>query len=199
LLLLFSPPLWAQDERDAETEEAREARFAKARELYENGKVAYELSKFKEAVELFERAYALRPAPLLLFNLGQTHRQLGNLEEAQHSYEGFLREADRGMPEREVAERLLAEIEGERAAARAAARAKSAPKTPEPAARAPEPRRASPVASTSADDGGGIDPLVLWGAVGAGAAVVALAGAAFAVALVAAPPPPGDGGVLDLR
>ena len=63
-----------------------------AKGLYGKGIVAYEASRFDEALSDFTAAYALDPAPSLLFNLGQCHRKLGQWSDALAAYERYLRE-----------------------------------------------------------------------------------------------------------
>src|SRR5262245_55890127 len=59
---------------------------AEVKELTRQGNDNYELGKFQDALELYERAYRLHKAPLLLFNLAQCHRQLGHHREALFLY-----------------------------------------------------------------------------------------------------------------
>lgn len=75
----------------------------------------YNLGHFTESIPLFEKAYKLKPAPILLFNLGQCHRHLGNNERALFFYRRYLDAApeagDRQDVEKRVAdlERAIAE------------------------------------------------------------------------------------------
>jgi tetratricopeptide (TPR) repeat protein len=201
LLALAAGPAPAQEPAPASAEEmSDEERFALAKTLFEKGKLAYDLGKFEAAVEHFEKAHALRPAPLLLFNLGQSHRHLGHWAEAAHLYEGFLRIADEDMPQRELAEQMLTEMRAKEAeavaaepeAAEVAEDAETATTTTAPAA-----QTESLAPAEEAEDT--LGTRLLWGGVVAGTAVVAAVVTTVAVAMLAAPPPPGDGGTLDLR
>jgi tetratricopeptide (TPR) repeat protein len=88
---------------DAEkTEEAKKA--------FGEGKTLFELGKFEEALTHFQRAYELKPVPLLLFNIGQTHRQLGNHQEAVFTLKSFLEQVP-DTQDRKLVEDLIAESE----------------------------------------------------------------------------------------
>jgi hypothetical protein len=56
----------------------------------EDGERAYNLGKFKEAVDLFTQAYEQFPNPAYLFNIAQTYRQSGDCKQAQFFYKRFL-------------------------------------------------------------------------------------------------------------
>jgi tetratricopeptide (TPR) repeat protein len=61
---------------------------------------AHEASKagdYKRALDNYERANALKPDPLLLFNVGQMARKMGNLPKAREAYTGYLRNAPQGQ------------------------------------------------------------------------------------------------------
>lgn len=111
-LAIFCLPLTAvaqpaeEDTAAAETDEERKAR---ARVAYEAGKTHYAVGEFDDALVQFAEAYKLRPAPLLLFNMGQCHRQLKNHERAAFFLDGYLRDADADDSNREVAANLLLE------------------------------------------------------------------------------------------
>jgi tetratricopeptide (TPR) repeat protein len=79
-----------------------------ARQAFEEGRRAYNLGQFQEAVVAFETSYRLSGDPLLLFNVGQSHRQAGQLELALNAYRAYLRElpsaANRPYVESKIAE-----------------------------------------------------------------------------------------------
>src|SRR4051812_8016102 len=56
--------------------------FEQARQVNNEAQVEYELGHFQRSLELYEKAYKLRPIPGLLFNVAQCHRKLGQLKEA---------------------------------------------------------------------------------------------------------------------
>lgn len=77
-------------------------------------KHAISLSKgghYENALREMEAAYALKPWPRLLYNLGQLHRKLRQFEEALQSFELFLRTDPSVKPElRKQVEEYLAEL-----------------------------------------------------------------------------------------
>jgi tetratricopeptide (TPR) repeat protein len=81
-----------------------------ARALYEKGQRQYDLGHFEEALRLFESAYEAKPVAGLLFNIGQCHRRLGDLQNASTLYRSFLR-ADPDNRGADRARELLAEVE----------------------------------------------------------------------------------------
>jgi hypothetical protein len=48
-----------------------------AKAQYDKGVVAYNLQKFDDAIAAFTRAYEIDPAPILLFNIAQSHWKKG--------------------------------------------------------------------------------------------------------------------------
>ena len=81
-----------------------------ARRHYERGQKLFNLQKFDEALEQFQKAYDAKPIPDFLFNIGQCQRNLGDYEAAIFSYKKFLR-LDPEAPNREQVERLIEELE----------------------------------------------------------------------------------------
>ncbi len=79
----------------------------------------YKLGDFKAALGGYSEAYRLFPAPGLLFNIAQCHKNLKNHEQAIHFYEGYLRELPKAKNRSDV-EALLAETRRELDAQRAA-------------------------------------------------------------------------------
>jgi tetratricopeptide (TPR) repeat protein len=63
-----------------------------AREAFEQARRAYNLGRWQEAADGFERAYRLLGDPVLLFDRGQALRRAGRPDEAIASYEAYLRE-----------------------------------------------------------------------------------------------------------
>jgi tetratricopeptide (TPR) repeat protein len=95
-----------------------------ARQAFEDGRRAYNLGQFPEAVAAFETSYRLSGDPTLLFNVAQAHRQAGQLELALTAYRAYLRElpaaANRAYVESKIAE-LQARVSAIRSAPSAAA------------------------------------------------------------------------------
>jgi tetratricopeptide (TPR) repeat protein len=54
------------------------------------GVALYKLGRYLEAIDEFEQAYVLYPSDALLYNLGQSHRQLDHCREALDYYQRFL-------------------------------------------------------------------------------------------------------------
>ncbi len=54
------------------------------------GKVAYLEGKYEAAAAAFKAAAALRPSPILDYNLGRCHDKLGHAQEALQAYERYL-------------------------------------------------------------------------------------------------------------
>jgi hypothetical protein len=69
---------------------ARADKTADAKQHYLNGAKAYEEGDFQRAVDEYRASYDLSRRPLLLYDLGQAYRKLGNNELSLHSYQQFL-------------------------------------------------------------------------------------------------------------
>jgi tetratricopeptide (TPR) repeat protein len=63
-----------------------------AERLVKQSIVEYNVGDFDAALTDVTKAYKLRPAPALLFNIGQCHRGLHHWEKAEFFYRGYLRE-----------------------------------------------------------------------------------------------------------
>ncbi|AKF06274.1 hypothetical protein [Sandaracinus amylolyticus] len=90
-LLVFAPtgaPARAQDAAETSPSMQRTARS-----LYEDGVRAARARQWPEALDAFERSYALYPRPITLMNLAGAQRQTGRLVAASESYRRFLRDA----------------------------------------------------------------------------------------------------------
>jgi hypothetical protein len=84
---------------------------ARAQELLSEGAIHYERAEFADALENFQKAYAVFPSPKLLFNIGQASRELGRPVEAVEAFEKFLAQAgDAGEAMTAEAKRSLAEL-----------------------------------------------------------------------------------------
>ena len=115
-----------------------------AEELYEQGRKAYRLGKFKEAVDAWERSFAASDNPLLLYNISLAYRglygisgDLNDLKRARAVLENFIRvaEADTAL-QSEIgdAQTRITEIDKElkEAEEKARAQAKQNPDVPPP-------------------------------------------------------------------
>ena len=84
LILVMSWAAFAQPAPSAaDTEKARTA-FAAAQQLYQ-------ASKFADALKKFEEAQALKPHPVIVFNIARCQELLGQLPQALKSYREYLR------------------------------------------------------------------------------------------------------------
>ncbi len=101
------PDATLADARSANAKPANgraEAR-AQAKAQVKKGQLDYKLARFEQALEDYSKAYELYPAPALLFNLGQCHRNLKNYERAIFFFEGYLREQPKIDPDQRGAHR----------------------------------------------------------------------------------------------
>jgi tetratricopeptide (TPR) repeat protein len=83
---------------------------AQARALIAAARNAYDTGRFREALTAFTEAYNIKPAPGLLFNIGQCHRQLSEFERAAFFYRRFL-DLVPGSPNAPTVRDLLAQVE----------------------------------------------------------------------------------------
>jgi tetratricopeptide (TPR) repeat protein len=85
-----------------------------AKRAYERGKKLFNLQKFDEALDQFQKAYDAQPIPDFMFNIGQCQRNLGDFDAAIFSYKKFLK-LDPEAPNREQVEQLIQELEDKKA------------------------------------------------------------------------------------
>jgi tetratricopeptide (TPR) repeat protein len=81
---------------EAETTDAAQSVDEVKREAataFWSGKQAYDAGDFARAREQFQRAYQLTKDPELLYDLGQTYRQMGECAPARQAYQQFLQAA----------------------------------------------------------------------------------------------------------
>jgi tetratricopeptide (TPR) repeat protein len=97
--LLVAAPARADDEAKAS-----------ARQHYERGVTQYNLGHFNAAIPEFEKAYELESVPVLLYNIAQAHRQLGNNERAIFFYRRYIEAAPKAANRADV-ERRIRELE----------------------------------------------------------------------------------------
>jgi tetratricopeptide (TPR) repeat protein len=86
--------------------DAAKKAFGEARELYDAGKLA-------EAVEKFKEAYKLSKKPLLLYNIGHTLDELGQKDKALFYYRKFLADSEKTAVQRKDVTKRVDEIEKE--------------------------------------------------------------------------------------
>jgi tetratricopeptide (TPR) repeat protein len=138
-----------------------------ARDQVKQAAAAYNLGHFDEAAEHYEEAYRLVQDPILLFNIAQSYRLGGKPDKASYAYRAYLRTAGPEAPNREVAEKHIAEIkrqQGENKGAQPEPAATSAtppqsaavvalPPVPVPAASAPVAATVTPAQNLTAQPG----------------------------------------------
>jgi Tetratricopeptide repeat len=95
----------------ARAAQASEAGKKAARPHYDKGASEYNLGHFAEAISEFEKAYEQDPAPILLFNIAQAHRQSGNNERAAFFYRRYLEQEPNAANRTEV-EKRIKDLEG---------------------------------------------------------------------------------------
>src|SRR5688572_26189693 len=86
------------------------AERASAERAFQRGSAHFNLGEYAEAVLAFEEAYRLQPLPLLLYNIAQSYRYLGDHAKALTFYKTYLREDPRSRYRAEV-QRRIGELE----------------------------------------------------------------------------------------
>lgn len=99
----------AAEQKSKATTESAET-MESARRAFQEGNAEYSLGHFKEALGHFERAFKLRQAPALLFNIAQCHRQLREFDQAATTYRAFIR-LDPSNTQVGLAQELLDQVE----------------------------------------------------------------------------------------
>jgi tetratricopeptide (TPR) repeat protein len=67
-----------------------EAPTDRAKALFAEGNQHFNLNELEQALELYKRAYRIKPLPAFLFNIAQCHRKLGHYQEAINMYQSYL-------------------------------------------------------------------------------------------------------------
>jgi len=123
-----------------------------ARQQLEQAMQLYESGHYAEALDLFQRVYALQPNPAVLFNIGAVHAALHHCELARDAYRHYI-EQTRSEGGRADAQRQLERLNACDAAPAptdAAAASAAMPPSEPPLAAAPEATVASSATSASA-------------------------------------------------
>ncbi len=110
---------------------------AEAKRLALEGKKAFDTQDFPTAIARYNEAYKLKPAPGLLFNLGQCYRKTGELETSLSYFKRYL-ETNPASAQAKATESVIAEVQGllDEQRAREAAEAERARVAEEAAAKA---------------------------------------------------------------
>lgn len=91
-LLLAAPPVPARKVAAAQAADTSGGGdVKKAKELFQWAQKLYKQARYAEAISKFEDAYAVRPHPVIFFNIGKCYEQLGETAKALRSYRDYLR------------------------------------------------------------------------------------------------------------
>jgi tetratricopeptide (TPR) repeat protein len=111
--------------RRCEKQQARrKQRRARAQALFEEGRRAFTLQQYDEALAKLQQAYKIAPLPGYLYHLAETHRARKEWERAIHFYEAYLRQHPGSPKAKAVRAKLDKSRERKRKADRAAGRLK---------------------------------------------------------------------------
>ena len=101
------------------------AKAKTAKQYVDAGLAAQNTGDYDTAVSMYEKAYALVPHPVLLFNMAQAHRLAKHDDKALELYDKYLA-ADPNGPQVKTARELATDLRAKVAADKAAADAKAA-------------------------------------------------------------------------
>lgn len=107
--------LSAASARPARAQDLSEQDKAAAKDHYDKGRAAFDQGKYDEAVKELKQSYMLSRKPAILFNIGQTYKQLGDAPLALHFFQKFVAEAEPTDPNRSVAQAAIEELNAEAA------------------------------------------------------------------------------------
>ena len=96
--------------RAAGSEDSAEGNKVAARAEWKQANVSYNLGHYDEAAKHYEAAYTLVQDAAFLFNIAQSYRMGGKLDQALDRYRAFLRTANADAPNRDTAEKFIADI-----------------------------------------------------------------------------------------
>jgi len=81
-----------------------------AKRHYDRGEKLFAIGKFDEALDEYQKAFDAKPLPGFLFNIGQCHRNLGNIDQAIFSYKKYL-SLEPEATNKDKVEQLIEELE----------------------------------------------------------------------------------------
>lgn len=90
-VLLAAPPVPPRKVAAAQAAETSGGDVKKAKELFQWAQKLYKQARYAEAISKFEDAYAVRPHPVIFFNIGKCYEQLGETAKALRGYRDYLR------------------------------------------------------------------------------------------------------------
>lgn len=105
--LMFRSPVIVTAQPASDAPAASDVDKRAAKKLVDEGIAAQRAKDYDKAIELYQKAFALVPHPILLFDIGQAHRLAGHLEQAVPFYERYLA-LDPGGAEAAAAHAFLA-------------------------------------------------------------------------------------------
>jgi tetratricopeptide (TPR) repeat protein len=109
----------------AEAMQTTPAQKQEMMEHYERATRAYDIQKYQEAIDEYQKAYEIAGDPAMLYNVAQAYRLNGQLPEALHSYRRYLQRSPNAR-NREDVDRKIADLEQTIEARRKAAEAEAA-------------------------------------------------------------------------
>lgn len=77
---------------ESEEPESKESVDQQYKALTQKAAKAYGAEQYEQSLELFNQAYAIKPVPNLLYNMGRIEEKRGNFDEAIGHYEKFVTE-----------------------------------------------------------------------------------------------------------
>jgi hypothetical protein len=104
---------------------AKDAVAPEVRALFLEGRSEFDLGHIREALVIFEKAYKKQNVPLILYNIAQCHRRLGDLDAAKLTYESYLLRDPKGPAAKPAAENLVEVKKAIEARSRAASKVDS--------------------------------------------------------------------------
>lgn len=87
-------PRKARAQPEAKAAATEPSAIEKARAAYREGAERYRQGRYREALDRFEAAHRLAPSAVLLFNMAQSHRNLGDCPRALQAYRDYLQAED---------------------------------------------------------------------------------------------------------
>src|SRR5579862_1612047 len=130
-LLVLLGALVGPGTRSARAAELTPQQKQDMKQLYERATRAYDVGKYNEAIEEYQKAYEIGGDPPMLYNIAQAYRLNDQPTEALRFYRRYLQRAPNAR-NREDVERKIAELEKSVEDKRKAAAAAAPPPAPVP-------------------------------------------------------------------